>query len=278
MAKRIKAKTRTAKRKPVKAKAKAPAKKKAVTKKEKMTAKKKPAAGPKLAPKLKLVPKAAAHPKPAPHPKAAPHPKPIANGRPLPNGKPVVKAVLKPAIDPRAKFPLKPVVRERAKEEIVFKAGDHVVYPTHGVGKVLGIEKQEISGHSLQVITVHFEKDRMTLRVPVGKAKNSGLRRLSSRKTMDTALATLKGRSRIKRTMWSRRAQEYEAKINSGDPISIAEVVRDLHRNADQPDQSYSERQIYQAALDRLVRELAAVEEIDEQAATQRLEQLLKAA
>jgi CarD family transcriptional regulator len=153
-----------------------------------------------------------------------------------------------------------------------------VVYPTHGVGKVLGIESQEISGHSLQVITVHFEKDRMTLRVPVSKARNSGLRRLSSRKVMDTALQTLKGRSRVKRTMWSRRAQEYEAKINSGDPVSIAEVVRDLHRNADQPDQSYSERQIYQAALDRLVRELAAVEDIDEQSATQRLEQLLKAA
>ncbi|MGH6941007.1 CarD family transcriptional regulator [Hypericibacter sp.] len=163
-------------------------------------------------------------------------------------------------------------------EEVTFRAGDHVVYPTHGVGKVLGIDSQEISGHSLQVITVHFEKDRMTLRVPVSKARNSGLRRLSSRKVMDTALQTLKGRSRVKRTMWSRRAQEYEAKINSGDPVSIAEVVRDLHRNADQPDQSYSERQIYQAALDRLVRELAAVEDIDEQSATQRLEQLLKAA
>ena len=118
----------------------------------------------------------------------------------------------------------------------------------------------------------------MTLRVPVAKAKNSGLRKLSSRKVMDSALQTLKGRSRVKRAMWSRRAQEYEAKINSGDPVSIAEVVRDLHRNADQPDQSYSERQIYQAALDRLVRELAAVEAIDEMAATKKLEQVLKAA
>lgn len=200
-----------------------------------------------------------AHAKPAQPPKAA------APAKPMPvkhNGS--LKVV-----------PTKPV---KPLEDVSFRAGDHVVYPTHGVGKVLGIENQEISGHTLQVITVHFEKDRMTLRVPVAKARNSGLRRLSSRKVMDTALQTLKGRSRVKRTMWSRRAQEYEAKINSGDPVSIAEVVRDLHRNADQPDQSYSERQIYQAALDRLVRELAAVEDIDEQSATQRLEQLLKAA
>ena len=118
----------------------------------------------------------------------------------------------------------------------------------------------------------------MTLRVPVGKAASSGLRKLTAPDAIKDALDTLKGRARIKRTMWSRRAQEYEAKINSGDPVAIAEVVRDLHRNAGQPDQSYSERQIYQAALDRLVRELAAVESIDETAATQKLEQLLKAA
>ncbi|MCH8997418.1 MAG: CarD family transcriptional regulator [Proteobacteria bacterium] len=161
---------------------------------------------------------------------------------------------------------------------IEFGAADYVVYPTHGVGRVLGVEKQEISGHMLELIIIKFEKDRMTLRVPVGKAQASGLRKLSSRKMMDTALATLKGRSRVKRTMWSRRAQEYEAKINSGDPVAIAEVVRDLHRNADQPDQSYSERQMYQAALDRLVRELAAVEKIDEAAAAQKLEELLTAA
>ena len=144
-----------------------------------------------------------------------------------------------------------------------FGAGDYVVYPTHGVGRVTGIEKQEISGHSLKLIIIKFEKDRMTLRVPVDKAEVSGLRKLSSRKMMDTALATLKGRSRVKRTMWSRRAQEYEAKINSGNPISIAEVVRDLHRDTDQPDRSYSERQLYEAALERLAREFAAVEQIE---------------
>jgi CarD family transcriptional regulator len=165
-----------------------------------------------------------------------------------------------------------------ALERESFSEGDFVVYPTHGVGRVVAIETQQIAGISLPLIVITFDKDRMTLRVPVAKAHNSGLRKLSSRKVMDTALATLKGRSRVKRTMWSRRAQEYEAKINSGDPVSIAEVVRDLHRGSDQPDQSYSERQIYQAALDRLARELAAVERIDEQVAAQRLEEMLKAA
>jgi CarD family transcriptional regulator len=163
-------------------------------------------------------------------------------------------------------------------EKLGFHTGDFVVYPTHGVGKILGIEDQEIAGYQLNVFVVHFDKDRMTLRVPVGKAKNSGLRRLSTRKEMDVALAKLKGRSRAKRTMWSRRAQEYEAKINSGDPGSIAEVVRDLYRNVGQPEQSYSERQIYQAALDRLVREFAAVENIDEASAVKRVEGMLRAA
>jgi CarD family transcriptional regulator len=156
-----------------------------------------------------------------------------------------------------------------------FSAGDFVVYPTHGVGKIVGLETQQIAGYELQVFVIDFEKDRMTLRVPIAKAKTSGLRRLSSRKEMQEALARLKGRSRVRRTMWSRRAQEYEAKINSGDPASIAEVVRDLHRNSGQPDQSYSERQIYQAALDRLAREFAAIEKIDEETAAQRLEKLM---
>ena len=163
-------------------------------------------------------------------------------------------------------------------EKLAFEEGDFVVYPSHGVGKILGIEAQEISGYRLNVFVVHFDKDRMTLRVPVTKAKASGLRRLSTQKEMQVALVKIKGRSKAKRTMWSRRAQEYEAKINSGDPASIAEVVRDLYRNAGQPDQSYSERQIYQAALDRLVREFAAVEAIDESTATERLEQMLNAA
>ena len=163
-------------------------------------------------------------------------------------------------------------------DKLAYGTGDYVVYPTHGVGKINSVETQEIAGQTLSVFVIHFEKDRMTLRVPVGKAKGSGLRRLSTRKEMDAALAKLKGRSKARRTMWSRRAQEYEAKINSGDPASIAEVVRDLYRNVGQPEQSYSERQIYQAALDRLVREFAAVEKIDETTAVQRVKQMLNAA
>jgi len=162
--------------------------------------------------------------------------------------------------------------------ELVFEAGDYVVYPTHGVGKVLGVESQEISGIKLDVIVIKFDKDRMTLRVPVQKAKNSGLRKLSSNKMMETALQTLRGKAKVKRTMWSRRAQEYEAKINSGDPVSIAEVVRDLYRNDSQAEQSFSERQIYQAAFDRLIREYAAIEGIDDQTAAEKLEEVLNKA
>ena len=163
-------------------------------------------------------------------------------------------------------------------EATIFEEGDFVVYPTHGVGKVVSIEQQVIAGHTLKLFVIVFDRDRMTLRVPIGKASKSGLRKLSSGNVMETALVTLKGRARVKRSMWSRRAQEYEAKINSGDPVSIAEVVRDLYRNANQPDQSYSERQIYEAALERLAAELAAVEQIDADTATQKLEKLLSAA
>ena len=163
-------------------------------------------------------------------------------------------------------------------KDLEFTEGDYVVYPTHGVGKVTGVEKKEIAGQELTLFVIQFEKERMTLRVPISKVKVAGLRKLSNRRVIESALKTLKGRSRVKRTMWSRRAQEYEAKINSGDPVSIAEVVRDLYRNADQPDQSYSERQMYQAALERLARELAAVEKIDHDTATEKLERLLEAA
>jgi CarD family transcriptional regulator len=159
-----------------------------------------------------------------------------------------------------------------------FATGDYVVYPTHGVGQVTDVEKQQIAGHEVHLFVITFDRDRMTLRVPVGKAHKAGLRKLSTPTIMESALTTLRGRAKVKRTMWSRRAQEYEAKINSGDPVSIAEVVRDLHRNANQPDQSYSERQIYEAALERLAAELAAVERIKTEEATQKLEKLLDAA
>jgi len=156
-----------------------------------------------------------------------------------------------------------------------FSSGDFVVYPTHGVGKILGVEEHIIAGDTLELFVIDFKQDRMKLRVPVQKAKLSGLRRLSSRDRLKTAMNTLKSAPRIKRTMWSRRAQEYETKINSGDPISIAEVVRDLFRNSDQHEQSYSERQIYQSALDRLAREFAAVDKVSEEKAVQKLESVL---
>ena len=163
-------------------------------------------------------------------------------------------------------------------KEFAFEKGDFVVYPTHGVGRVIDIEAKEIAGFKLDLFVISFEQERMMLRVPVAKAKISGLRKLSSRKIMESALVTLKGRSRVSRAMWNRRAQEYEAKINSGDPVSIAEVVRDLHRGASQPEQTYSERQIYEQALERLAHEVAAVEKIKPEAATAKLEKLLNAA
>ncbi|HJS84346.1 MAG TPA: CarD family transcriptional regulator [Acetobacteraceae bacterium] len=157
-----------------------------------------------------------------------------------------------------------------------FAEGDYVVYPTHGVGRVEKIATEEIAGHKLELIHITFEENRMTLRVPVAKARTAGLRKLATRHMFDKALDVLRGRARIKRTMWSRRAQEYEAKINSGDPLSIAEVVRDLHRNAGQPDQSFSERQIYESAMDRLAAELAALDRTDKAAAATKLAEFLK--
>jgi len=157
-----------------------------------------------------------------------------------------------------------------------FSSGDFVVYPTHGVGKIIGVEEQTIGGDTLELFIIDFEQDRMKLRVPVEKAKISGLRRLSSRDRLKTAMSTLKSAPRVKRTMWSRRAQEYEAKINSGDLISIAEVVRDLYRSERQPEQSYSERQLYEAALDRMAREVAVVESIDDEAAVLKIETTLQ--
>jgi CarD family transcriptional regulator len=165
--------------------------------------------------------------------------------------------------------------RQPAKPEI-FAEGDHVVYPTHGVGKVERIATEEIAGHKLELIHITFEENRMTLRVPVAKARSAGLRKLATRELFDKAMKVLEGRARVKRTMWSRRAQEYEAKINSGDPLAIAEVVRDLHRNAGQPDQSFSERQIYEAAMDRLAAELAALDRTDKVTAATKLADFLK--
>ncbi|OCX62793.1 CarD family transcriptional regulator [Thioclava sp. SK-1] len=157
------------------------------------------------------------------------------------------------------------------KKKSDFRPNDFVVYPAHGVGKIVSIEEQEIAGLSLELFVISFEKDKMTLRVPTHKATESGLRGLSSPDMVSRALDTLKGKAKVKRAMWSRRAQEYEQKINSGDLLSIAEVVRDLHRADDQREQSYSERQLYEAALERLTREVAAVAGTDEDGASKQI-------
>jgi CarD family transcriptional regulator len=153
-----------------------------------------------------------------------------------------------------------------------FKTNEFIVYPAHGVGQIMAIEEQEVAGAKLELFVINFVKDKMTLRVPTAKIVSVGMRKLAEAPLVKRALETLKGRARIKRTMWSRRAQEYEAKINSGDIVAIAEVVRDLFRSDSQPEQSYSERQLYEAALDRLSREIAAVQKVTETEAIKEIE------
>ncbi|SDR31276.1 CarD family transcriptional regulator [Pseudovibrio sp. Tun.PSC04-5.I4] len=156
-----------------------------------------------------------------------------------------------------------------------FKTGEHIIYPSHGVGVVTAVEEQTVAGFSLELLVVEFEQDKMTLRVPVAKIASVGMRKLAEAATVKKSLETIAGKPRVKRTMWSRRAQEYEAKINSGDLISIAEVVRDLYRSDTQPEQSYSERQLYEAALDRMAREIAAVQKQTDTEAVRQIEAVL---
>jgi len=198
-------------------------------------------------------------------PKAAPKPvtAPVA-AKPAAAVKPVAKPV---APAPRVEEPKKALTQRQG-----FKTNEFVVYPAHGVGQILAIEEQEIAGAKLELFVINFMKDKMTLRVPTAKVANVGMRKLSEPALVKKALETLKGRARIKRTMWSRRAQEYEAKINSGDIVAIAEVVRDLFRSDSQPEQSYSERQLYEAALDRLSREIAVVQHVTETEAVKEIE------
>jgi CarD family transcriptional regulator len=178
--------------------------------------------------------------------------------------KPAAKPV---AAAPRVEEPKKVLTQRQG-----FKTSEFVVYPAHGVGQILAIEEQEIAGARLELFVINFIKDKMTLRVPTAKVANVGMRKLSEPALVKRALDTLKGRARVKRTMWSRRAQEYEAKINSGDIVAIAEVVRDLYRSESQPEQSYSERQLYEAALDRLSREIAVVQHVTETEAVKEVE------
>jgi CarD family transcriptional regulator len=183
---------------------------------------------------------------------------------------PKAAAVAPKAAAPRVEEPKKVLTQRQG-----FKTNEFVVYPAHGVGQILAIEEQEIAGAKLELFVINFMKDKMTLRVPTAKVANVGMRKLSDPALVKKALETLKGRARVKRTMWSRRAQEYEAKINSGDIVAIAEVVRDLYRSESQPEQSYSERQLYESALDRLSREIAVVQHSTETEAVKEIESQL---
>lgn len=155
-----------------------------------------------------------------------------------------------------------------------FKKGEYVVYAHHGVGQIEGTEVNQIGGSEVKLYSINFEHNRMRVKVPVTSAQNSGLRKLSTKDRLEEAMTTLKGRARTRRTMWSRRAAEYETKINSGDPVAIAEVLRDLKRSNDD-EKSYSERQIYQAALERLAREVAIVDKLTEDQAAEKLEVIM---
>lgn len=168
----------------------------------------------------------------------------------------------KPKIAPA---PMRPALRVAKRAEArrdknqTFKVNTQIIYPAHGVGHIAAIEKQSIADIDVELFVIDFEHEKMKLRVPVHKAATAGMRNLSTNEQLATALELLEGRARVKRTMWSRRAQEYEAKINSGDLTSVAEVVRDLFRADDQPEQSYSERQLFEQARERLGREVGAI-------------------
>ncbi len=165
--------------------------------------------------------------------------------------------------------------KKKPQQRNGFRTNEYIVYPAHGVGRIVSIDVEEVAGVQLELFVINFEKDKMTLRVPTSKSASVGMRKLSEEAIVKKALAKLKGKARIKRTMWSRRAQEYEAKINSGDLIAVAEVVRDLYRSDTQPEQSYSERQLYEAALDRMAREIAAIQKVEEGIATQKVTDIL---
>jgi CarD family transcriptional regulator len=262
--------SKTVKKKPV---AKAAAKKPAA---------KAPAA--KAKPAAKPVAKAAA--KPVAKKPAAPAPKPMAV-KPKLAVKPAaapIKPVAAPApvAAPKAAAPApkaaaaapKPVAPAPAKKAS-FKIGELVVYPAHGVGKITNVEEQEIAGIKLELYIVDFEKEKLRLKVPTNRAEQKGMRHLADRTLIEQAMKVIRGRARIKRTMWSRRAQEYDAKINSGDMIAVSEVIRDLYRSDRQPEQSYSERQLFEQALARFARELAAVRKVDEDQCIKELEDFL---
>jgi CarD family transcriptional regulator len=253
------------------------------------------AAPAKAAPKLKLKVKPVATKKPAVKAAAKPVPKAAVKAAVKPAAKVAIKPAAKPStvkatvsapkVAPVATpvaaakpvAPAKPAASSGAPatKKVVFKAGELVVYPAHGVGRVTNIEEQEIAGVKLELYIVDFEKEKLRLKVPTNRAEQKGMRHLADRSLIEQAMKVIRGRARIKRTMWSRRAQEYDAKINSGDVIAVAEVIRDLYRSDRQPEQSYSERQLFEQALARFARELAAVRKVDEDQCIRELEDFL---
>ena len=265
------------------------AKKKPVTKKPVAKAKRKPAQKKIVKPvaKTKVAPKT----RPVVKPQAKVAPKPVrAAAKPAEPVKPIAAPAAHKPVAPAA--PLRtppaqtfipasrpvmsgPVVATPSAKKLSFRINELVVYPAHGVGRITQIEEQEIAGTRLELYIVDFEKEKLRLKVPTGRAEQKGMRRLADKALIEQALRVLKGRARIKRTMWSRRAQEYDAKINSGDLIAVAEVVRDLYRSERQPEQSYSERQLFEQALERMAREIAAVKKIDDDQGIKELEDYL---
>lgn len=263
-------------------------------KKAPATKAKAPSAKAKVTAKVKLKTKPAAKVAAKPAPKAAA--KPVAKVAAKPVAKPVIKAAISkaafakalsakaaaakaaaaPAPVAKPAVAAKPVVAAApAAKKINFKTGELVVYPAHGVGRITNIEEQEIAGVKLELYIVDFEKEKLRLKVPTNRAEQKGMRHLADRSLIEQAMKVIRGRARIKRTMWSRRAQEYDAKINSGDVIAVAEVIRDLYRSDRQPEQSYSERQLFEQALARFARELAAVRKVDEDQCIRELEDFL---
>jgi len=166
-------------------------------------------------------------------------------------------------------------MKTKNKKNLEFKIGEIVVYPKHGVGEIVKIENMEIASIKTEFYVVKMEQSKLTIRVPLDKQEEVGLRKVSSKKIIDEVFNTLKLKPKIRRIMWSRRAQEYEAKIHSGDPVKISEVVRDLFRKNSQAEQSYSERQMFQIAIERLAREVAAVEKTDYFQSTEKIESIL---
>ncbi|MFO1033757.1 MAG: CarD family transcriptional regulator [Hyphomicrobiales bacterium] len=226
-------------------------------------------------PAAKPAHKPAAAAKPAVAAKPAHPVKPVVAAKPVPVKPVAAPKVTAPVAKAAAPVAAKPAAAPAAPKKLIFKVGELVVYPAHGVGKISNIEEQEIAGVKLELYIVDFEKEKLRLKVPTNRAEQKGMRHLADRVMIEAAMKVIRGRARIKRTMWSRRAQEYDAKINSGDMIAVAEVIRDLYRSERQPEQSYSERQLFEQALARFARELAAVRKVDEDQCIKELEDYL---